>query len=399
MQVLDTTKKTIIHIPNVNSGESTKDKYIEVDTIIDAIGKIESVDENNIIYVKQPSGRVLKIADLVNDTPVEREKVIAYLREVANPEDIDIIIALGMAKEGFDWPFCEHALTVGYRGSLTEIIQIIGRCTRDSVNKSHAQFTNLVAEPDAENEEVIETVNNILKAISASLLMEQVLAPVLTFKARKDIDESDENSETVSVTGLREPTSDRVKAIVSSDLTELKAAILQNPDIQKSFVGEVDPEVVNKIMIPKIIMTKYPDLKEDEVEEVREHLVTDMVLRKGITTDSNGTRFLQINNKFINIEEINIDLIDSVNPFQQAFEVISKTITPKVLKSIQDCISAFKVSMTDDEAIYLWPKINDFVRTMRRQPSLDALDPTERRLAEALVYLRQLKRGYRNENE
>ena len=105
------------------------------------------------------------------------------------------------------------------------------------------------------------------------------------------------------------------------------------------------------------------------------------------------------NAKFINIEEINIDLIDSVNPFQQAFEVISKTITPKVLKSIQDCISAFKVSMTDDEAIYLWPKINDFVRTMRRQPSLDALDPTERRLAEALVYLRQLKRGYRNENE
>lgn len=399
MQVLDTTKKTIIHIPNVNSGESTKDKYIEVDTIIDAIGKIESVDENNIIYVKQPNGRVLKIADLVNDTPAEREKVVAYLRKVANPEDIDIIIALGMAKEGFDWPFCEHALTVGYRGSLTEIIQIIGRCTRDSVNKSHAQFTNLVAEPDAENEEVVETVNNILKAISASLLMEQVLAPVLTFKARKDTDEGDDNSETVSVTGLREPTSDRVKAIVSSDLTELKAAILQNPDIQKSFVGEVDPEVVNKIMIPKIIMTKYPDLKEDEVEEVREHLVTDMVLRKGITTDSNGTRFLQINNKFINIEEINIDLIDSVNPFQQAFEVISKTITPKVLKSIQDCISAFKVSMTDDEAIYLWPKINDFVRTMRRQPSLDALDPTERRLAEALVYLRQLKRGYRNENE
>lgn len=399
MQVLDTTKKTIIHIPNVNSGESTKDKYIEVDTIIDEIGKIESVDENNIIYVKQPNGRVLKIADLVNDTPVEREKVVAYLREVVNPEDIDIIIALGMAKEGFDWPFCEHALTVGYRGSLTEIIQIIGRCTRDSVNKSHAQFTNLVAEPDAENEEVVETVNNILKAISASLLMEQVLAPVLTFKARKDIDEGDDNSETVSVTGLREPTSDRVKAIVSSDLTELKAAILQNPDIQKSFVGEVDPEVVNKIMIPKIIMTKYSDLNEDEIEEVREHLVTDMVLRKGITTDSNGTRFLQINNKFINIEEINIDLIDSVNPFQQAFEVISKTITPKVLKSIQDCISAFKVSMTDDEAIYLWPKINDFVRTMRRQPSLDALDPTERRLAEALVYLRQLKRGYKNENE
>ncbi|MCX4384211.1 MAG: ATP-dependent helicase [Clostridia bacterium] len=400
MQVLDTTKKTIIHIPNVNSGESTKDKYIEVDAIIDAIGKIEFVDENNIIHVKQPNGKMLKIADLVNDAPADREKVVSFLRDVSAPDDIDIIIALGMAKEGFDWPFCEHALTIGYRGSLTEIIQIIGRCTRDSSNKTHAQFTNLVAEPDAENEAVVETVNNILKAISASLLMEQVLAPVLTFKSKKNPDEDGyDDSGIVTVKGLKEPSTDRVKEIVSSDLTELKAAILQNPDIQKSFIGEVDPEIVNKIMIPKIIMTRYPDLQEEEVEEIREHLVTDMVLRRGITTDQSGVKFLQINNKFINIEEINIDLIDSVNPFQQAFEVISKTITPKVLKSIQECISAFKVSMTDDEAIYLWPKINDFVRSMRRKPSLDALDPTERRLAEALVYLRQLKRGYKNGNE
>lgn len=95
----------------------------------------------------------------------------------------------------------------------------------------------------------------------------------------------------------------------------------------------------------------------------------------------------------INLHELNIDLIDSINPFQQAFEVISKAITPKVLKSIQECIAAFKVNMTDDEAIYLWPKINEFVKITRRQPSLDALDPTERRLAEALIYLRQLKRG------
>ena len=33
-------------------------------------------------------------------------------------DDLDIT-ALGMAMEGFDWPFCEHALTVGYRGFLT----------------------------------------------------------------------------------------------------------------------------------------------------------------------------------------------------------------------------------------------------------------------------------------
>ena len=67
-------------------------------------------------------------------------------------------------------------------------------------------------------------------------------------------------------------------------------------------------------------------------------------------------------------------------------------MTPKVLRTIQECIAAFKVNMTDDEAIYLWPKINEFVKITRRHPSLDALDPHERRLAEALVYLRQVKR-------
>ena len=150
---MNTDLKTILHIPNVNSGESTKDKYIEVDSIIDHIGEIIDVDpETNIIHVKRKDGRIIKVADLVNDNPIEREKTINFLRQVQTVDDVDLIIALGMAKEGFDWSFCEHALTVGYRGSLTEIIQIIGRCTRDRSNKTHAQFTNLIAAPDAEND-------------------------------------------------------------------------------------------------------------------------------------------------------------------------------------------------------------------------------------------------------
>lgn len=401
MEVLDTDKKTILHIPSVNSGESTKDKYIEVDTIIDAIGTVDHVDpETNIIFVSRRSdGKIIKVADLVNDNAAEREKVVEYLRNVTDVDDVDLIIALGMAKEGFDWPFCEHALTVGYRGSLTEIIQIIGRCTRDSENKTHAQFTNLIAEPDAESEEVVESVNNMLKAITASLLMEQVLAPNFNFKPKppegSDDDKADD-ARTIRVGGMRQPSTQNVKNILDSDLTDLKANILQDPQIAKAVSGVVDPEVINKIMIPKIIMTKYPHLSEDEVEEVREHLLADMVIRgSNVKTDGNR-RFIDMSGKFVNLDELNIDLIDSINPFQQAFEVISKSITPKVLKSIQECIAAFKVNMTDDEAIYLWPKINEFVKVTRRHPSLDALDPTERRLAEALIYLRQLKRDQKN---
>lgn len=401
MEVLDTDKKTILHIPSVNSGESTKDKYIEVDTIIDAIGTVDHVDPNtNIIYVRRRTdGKTIKVADLVNDNAAEREKVVSFLRGIKSVDDVDLIIALGMAKEGFDWPYCEHALTVGYRGSLTEIIQIIGRCTRDSENKTHAQFTNLIAEPDADSEEVVESVNNMLKAITASLLMEQVLAPNFNFKPKAPEGSNEtalDDDRTIRVGGMREPSTQAVRDIISSDLTDLKANILQDPQIEKAVAGVVDPEVINKIMIPKIIMTKYPHLSGGEVEEVREHIVADMVIRGSNVTCEGSRRFIEMSNKFINLDELNIDLIDSINPFQQAFEVISKSITPRVLKSIQECIAAFKVSMTDDEAIYLWPKINEFVRVTRRQPSLDALDPTERRMAEALIYLRQLKRGQNN---
>ena len=94
--------------------------------------------------VKTPGGGVLRIADLVDDDPARCERVAAALRDPDrknNRDHVDIIIALGMAKEGFDWIWCDHALTVGYRSSLTEIVQIIGRATRDAPGKVHARFT------------------------------------------------------------------------------------------------------------------------------------------------------------------------------------------------------------------------------------------------------------------
>src|SRR6056297_384349 len=134
--------------------------------------------------IETSDGQTLRVADLVDDDGARRDRVIGSLKDPANADNrdhVDIIIALGMAKEGFDWIWCEHALTVGYRSSLTEIVQIIGPATRDATGKSSAQFTNLIAEPDASEETVNEAVNDTLKAIAASLLMEQVLAPKFTF--------------------------------------------------------------------------------------------------------------------------------------------------------------------------------------------------------------------------
>ena len=189
LRVLDLDEKTIVHIPNVNSRESTKDKIREVEHIIEELGEWQGTEAaTGFQLVKTPGGRVLRIADLVDDDLARRERVAAALRDPDRKNDrehVDIIVALGMAKEGFDWIWCDHALTVGYRSSLTEIVQIIGRATRDAPGKARARFTNLIAEPDASEEAVTEAVNDTLKAIAASLLMEQVLAPRFNFTPKR----------------------------------------------------------------------------------------------------------------------------------------------------------------------------------------------------------------------
>ena len=306
-------------------------------------------------------------------------------------EDIDLIIALGMAKEGFDWPFCEHALTVGYRGSLTEIIQIIGRATRDSDNKNHSQFTNLIAQPDVDDSEIKLSVNNMLKAITASLLMEQVLAPHVNFKS-KNKNETLEPG-TIAIQGFKEPNK-KVRNIIESDLNDLKAAILQDDILIRAIPGNVEPEVINKVLIPKIIRIKYPELTEIEVEELRQHVVSDSVIKNGQIKEVGDKRFIRMADQFINIDDLHIDLIDKVNPFQKAFEVLSKNVTTKLLKVIGETIQSQKIAMTDEEAIVLWKeKIIHFVKKYNRQPDLNSNNPKEIRMAEAIIYLKNKKRN------
>jgi superfamily II DNA or RNA helicase len=397
-EILDENKKTIIHIPSVNSGESEKDKYEEVNRIVDGLGVLDYQDpDTGVLYViSKATGKTLKIADLVHDNQKDRDKIQEYLRNVKSVDDIDIIIALGMAKEGFDWPYCEHALTVGYRGSLTEIIQIIGRATRDSDNKSHSQFTNLIAQPDAEDDLVKLSVNNMLKAITASLLMEQVLAPNFKFKPKfpneDDEDDEDEDDNTIKINGFKLPSSQRAKDIIESDINDLKAKIMQDDTMLKAMPGNVDPEVINKVLIPKIIKETYPDLSDEEVEAVSHHIVVDSVIKNGTIEEVGDKRFIRMADSFVNIDDINIDLIDTINPFQKAFEILSKSVTASVFKAIQETIDATRITMTDEEAIILWPKIKNWIAKTGEQPSIQSFDPQERRLAEAIIFLKEQKR-------
>jgi len=416
-EVLDTTKKTIIHIPSVNARSSTGlGKYTETGEIMKVIGTVESKDYNTGIYhVRTADGRLLKVADLVEDDQKERNMVQGYLQNIRHRDDIDIIIALGTAKEGFDWQWCEMCLTVGVRGSLTEVIQIIGRCTRDCEGKETARFVNLIAMPDAEQAEVKVAVNDFLKAITASLLMEQVMAPSWKFKTIKDEDDGKGDlTHTIVVEGLKPLSSEKTKTIVESQLDDLKAAVLQNDMMVKALSGSTTAETITQHIIPKIIRERYPDLTDEEIEEVRQRLLLDTIIKgsdvvnekgepissipSGGADDekSEGNRLIKIANRFINIDQLNINLIDTINPFQRAYEVISKSVDAKTLKLIQDTIAEQKYDMTLEQAIILFKgPLKDYVATHDgKLPSMDDPDPKVRELAVAYAKILNQKRRH-----
>ncbi|WP_423809391.1 DEAD/DEAH box helicase [Photobacterium iliopiscarium] len=397
-EVLDITKKTIIHIPNVNSSESTKKKYAEVDRILDVIGTVLYTDsETGIIHIQSHKDqRIIKVANLVEDDSRHRVKVQDYLRNIRSGDDMDIIIALGMAKEGFDWPWCEHVLTIGYRSSMTEVVQIIGRTTRDCPGKSHAQFTNLISQPDAADEDVHNSVNNMLKAITVSLLMEQILAPSITFKPRGSTNIEDEDSSNVVVV---DGASEKVLDILNSGQKEdILAKLMQRKETKEVISGVKDPEVYNCKDLPEVIKESYPDLTEDEVEQLRTGLLQGIVAttsrnnrQKKASEDKPNTQFLKLGEHFINIEELNIDLIEQINPFHGAYEVLSKSVSASMLKAIQDVIASSQSKIDEEEAILLWPRVNEFFTQNGRPPSITSSDPIEKRYAEALAFMREQK--------
>lgn len=424
--VLDPSEKTIVHIPHPASRESQKDKYSEVERIFSALGEWEGSDEDTgFQLIRTSEGKLLKVADLVDDDP-KRDKVSAALKRPeakADRDFVDVIIALGMAKEGFDWVWCEHALTVGYRSSLTEIIQIIGRATRDAEGKTRARFTNLIAEPDASEEAVTDAVNDTLKAIAASLLMEQVLTPKFNFTPKtptsgpqEGFDYGDEgynpngnnvgfNEETgqfqIEINGLVEPKSDSARRICQEDLNEVITAFVQDKTALERglFDEEVVPEELTQLKMGKIVKDKYPDLDEEDQEAVRQHAIAalnitqqakDIADENGDSETSANTAFVDGVRKFaMDVRELDIDLIDRINPFSEAYAILAKSMDEESLKQVKAVINSKKVKLTEEEARDLATRAVQFKHERGRLPDITSADPWERRMAEGIAFLQR----------
>ena len=425
LNVLDPKEKTIIHIPNVNSRESTKDKIKEAEHIIEELGEWQGTDPTTgFQLVKTADGRILKIADLVDDDSVKRERVTAALRDSSqkdNRDHVDIIIALGMAKEGFDWIWCEHALTVGYRSSLTEIVQIIGRATRDAPGKTRTRFTNLIAEPDATEAAVTEAVNDTLKAIAASLLMEQVLAPRFEFKPKNPNNEPTPgfnygeggydptkcnvgvNEQTgqiqMEIKGLVEPKSDEAVRICREDLNELITAFVQDKATveQGLFNKEIVAEELTQVRMGKIVKEVYPHLAEEDQEAVRQHAIAALntvqeakrLLSEGGEASQNTALIDGVRKFAMDVRELDIDLIDRINPFGEAYAILAKSMSQERLKQVAEVIAARRINLTIEDARELAKRALRFKAEKGRLPSLTAADPWEKRMAEGVAFLQK----------
>ena len=431
-QVLDTDLKTILHIPNVNSRESTqRGKTTEVSEIMGTMGEWRGKDPTTgFDLVERADGHILKVADLVDDGPERHSKVLTALKDPSqknNRDHVDVIIALGMAKEGFDWIWCEHALTVGYRSSLTEIIQIIGRATRDAKGKTHSRFTNLIAEPDASEEKVTDAVNDTLKAIAASLLMEQVLAPKFNFTPKNPNSEPIKgfdygeggydpkkenigfNEQTgqfqIEIKGLVEPKSKEGNRICKEDLNEVIAAFVQDKTALERglFDSEMIPEELTQVRMGKIVKDKYPDLDDEDQEAVRQHAIAALNLtqqakkilnaNEDLIQGSNTALIDGVRKFTMDVRDLEIDLIDRINPFGEAYAILAKAMTEDSLKQVERVIAGKKAwsQLTIDNAREYARRALLFKKERGRLPSLTSSDPFERIMAEGVAFLARMK--------
>jgi autotransporter-associated beta strand protein len=146
----------------------------------------------------------------------------------------------------------------------------------------------------------------------------------------------------------------------------------------------------------KIVKEKFPNLDDEDQEAVRQHAVAALNVvqqaKKALVEggEAQNTLFVDGVRRFaLSVTELDIDLIDRINPFSEAYAILAKSMSEERLKQVAEVIAARKVSMTLDEARDLAKRALKFKEERGRLPSLTAPDPWEKRMAEGIAYLQR----------
>jgi hypothetical protein len=178
--------KTIVFIPPVNSRLS-RQKHNDVIEIYKSIAQsshpkwkdITSGPDCGLTLLKRGS-KWIKVVNLVDIRNREAKKrLIKLAHDSQAGSSIDVVIALGMFKEGANWKWAEDVVVIGAKGSLQEHIQILGRLFRPAPSKEHVRVHHVLpftldCLKDGENSDVF---NDYLKAVLLSMLFEDIFTP------------------------------------------------------------------------------------------------------------------------------------------------------------------------------------------------------------------------------
>lgn len=176
-------KKTIVYLPHPQTKFSTKDKCQESEKILRALGATD-LDSPVVSF---PGGKAINFVN--GKQMVTKKKYIgqsdknALINRDANR--LDVILTIGMFKEGFDWHYVRRVIVVGPRNSMVEMVQIIGRLLRDIEGKEEVEL--VVVLPEASmlaNHGQQDNLNCHLTAIFMCMMLQEIYVP--TTIASKD---------------------------------------------------------------------------------------------------------------------------------------------------------------------------------------------------------------------
>ena len=207
----------------------------------------------------------------------------------------------------------------------------------------------------------------------------------------------------IEIKGLAAPKSAEAERICREDLNEVIAPFIQDKTTLERglFDEELVPEELTQVHMGKIIKEKYPDLTAEDQEAVRQHAIAALnITQHGkqialedppggsseIREPGPNTALIRGVRKFaMDVRELDIDLIDRINPFGEAYAILAKTMSEESLKQVAAVITAKRINVTPEDAKELAIRAVRFKKERGRLPSISSTDVWEKRMAEGAV--------------
>lgn len=213
----------------------------------------------------------------------------------------------------------------------------------------------------------------------------------------------------VEIKGLATPSSPEAARICKEDLNEVVTSFLQDKTTLERGLFDKDntlPEEITQLRMGKIVRERYPDLSGEDQEAIRQHAVAAMNFTQQAklmlaaadanasedgSSSAGSTALIDGVRKFVNVRDLDIDLIDRINPFDAAYAVLAKAMDEKSLRQVQASIAAKKVTMSREDAVEYAIRARTFKKERGRLPDINSADPYEKKMAEGVAAFARYK--------